>query len=99
MPAGVQYYVIFCFYIGVFLFVVMNSLTSLFVDSVMCYAENNEGERMRDRIRKKHRFMTKLSSLFKEMDVDGSGQVSLSEFSNHLADPRMEAFSESMEME
>lgn len=97
--AGEVYYLIFCFYVGIFLFVIMNSLTSLFVDSVMQYSDADEDELIEEKLSRKAEYMKKLVSLFNQLDDDGSGEITLEEFREHLADPRMEAFGASMEVE
>lgn len=97
--AGSIYYIIFCFYIGVFLFVIMNSLTSLFVDSVMQYAESDEHEMIQDKLMRKAEYMSKLVSLFRELDKSGQGEITLEDFREHLEDPRIEAFGASMDVE
>jgi len=97
--AGMQYYGLFFFYIGFCLFVVMNSLTALFVDGVFEQAEKDRHMIVQDLLNKKSAFTNKLLTLFQELDADCSGEVSHSEFCGHLQDPRLRAFAESMDLE
>jgi len=97
--AGWQYYGLFLFYIGFCLFVVMNSLTALFVDGVFEQSEKDHHMIVQEMLNKRSSFTEKLLTLFKELDADLSGEVSHEEFCGHLADPRLRAFAESLELE
>lgn len=99
LSVGWQYYAIFMIYISFFIFVIMNSLTSIFVDSIMALADSETQDIIRDQMERKQEYMNKIVSLFKSMDADGSGEVSYEEFQANLRDPNLAAFAASLGLE
>lgn len=99
LKAGNMYYAIFCFYIGFFLFIVMNSVTSLFLDNVMTNAQTNEDQIMQDQLARKKQYMSKVVKIFSLVDEDGSGAITYDEFLTHKRDPMLVAFANSLDIE
>merc|ERR1711998_16862 len=89
---------IFCFYIGFFIFVLTNTITAIFVDSVSNYSAEDESSVIQEQLQRKEEYMAKIAALYERMDRDGSGDVSYDEFIRHLTDPRMTAFAECLEI-
>lgn len=96
---GVQYYVIFFFYIGFFLFVLNNAMTSLFVQKLLANVANDETFMVEDRLIRKSEYTRQIESLFKRMDTDNDGQVSFQDLCLSLHDKEMSAFAASLEIE
>lgn len=96
---GAHIYGFFIFYIAIFYFVITNSVTGLIVDSFMAVATKDEETIIAEQISKKKEHMARLVKLFESMHSDGSQEVTLQEFVKHLADPRIEAFAASLEIE
>lgn len=96
---GIHYYAIFCLYIGFFLFVIANSVTSIVVDGMREYSEKDQAAVVSDQLARKEEYKQKISELYKIMDSDGSGEVSFDEFKRHMGDPLAAAFAESLGLE
>lgn len=96
---GLHYYAIFCFYIGFFLFVIANSVTSIVVDGMREYSEKDQAAVVSDQLARKEEYKQKISKLYKTMDSDGSNEVSFDEFKLHMGDPLAAAFAESLGLE
>lgn len=96
---GHHYYAIFCLYIGFFLFVIANSVTSIVVDGMREYSEKDQAAVVSDQLARKEEYKHKIADLYKNMDSDGSGEVSFDEFKLHMGDPLAAAFAESLDLE
>merc|ERR1719329_1508884 len=96
---GIHYYCIFCFYIAFFIFVLMNSVTSIFVDSVTQYSDKDQHQIIQDQLRNKREYMGKIAALYEALDTDCSGDLSLEEFSAGMNNPEMLAFAASLDIE
>eukprot|EP00927_Polykrikos_kofoidii_P057797 TRINITY_DN5198_c0_g1_i2.p1 TRINITY_DN5198_c0_g1~~TRINITY_DN5198_c0_g1_i2.p1 ORF type:complete len:576 (+),score=75.51 TRINITY_DN5198_c0_g1_i2:101-1828(+) len=97
--AGVHYHIFFILYVGLFLFVVSNSITSLFLDSALQYAEKDHHQVIQDQLRRKREYMNKVMTIYAEMDADGSGDVTYEEFCTHMSHPHMMAFAASLDID
>eukprot|EP00927_Polykrikos_kofoidii_P085978 TRINITY_DN9495_c0_g1_i3.p1 TRINITY_DN9495_c0_g1~~TRINITY_DN9495_c0_g1_i3.p1 ORF type:complete len:670 (-),score=92.93 TRINITY_DN9495_c0_g1_i3:156-2096(-) len=97
--AGSHYYMIFVTFIGLFLFVISNSITSLFLDSAMQYADKDHHQVIQEQLARKREYMNKVISIFAHLDVDGSGEVTYEQFEKHMSHPHMMAFAESLEID
>merc|ERR1719329_2018101 len=97
--AGRHYYAIFVLYVAFWMFIFMNVLTSIFVDSVQSYAEEETQEIIRDQLDRRQEYMAKIVKLFMSIDKDGSGEVHFDEFNKHMGDPELSAFAASLDLE
>merc|ERR1719223_8161 len=96
---GQQYYAIFLFYVAFFAFVMINTLTSLFVEGVRRYSEKDDNDLINDELIRKGQYVKKIKALYNHIDLDGSGLVHYDEFIQYLGDPRMQAFATSLDIE
>mmetsp|Transcript_121429 Transcript_121429/g.303025 ORF Transcript_121429/g.303025 Transcript_121429/m.303025 type:complete len:461 (-) Transcript_121429:79-1461(-) len=81
--------VLFCMYVAFGLFAMMNVVTATFVEGVIQRAAQvKEIQKMRDATR-----------LFKSLDLDQSGCITLDEIANHLGSPEVEAFFQSIDVD
>jgi len=99
MPVGYPYYLLFLLYISFFLLVVMNTLTSLFLEATIQNAEKDKNTMIRETLKKKKEYMQMASELFQTLDEDGSGEISEEEFEMHAQDPEMVALASSLEID
>lgn len=90
---------VFVFYVIFFVFVIHNTVTSLFVEGLLDKQANDEQLIMQERIEKKADYVKKIESLFDVLDNDGNGLVSYQELLASLDDPRMILFASSLDME
>lgn len=97
--AGTVYYFAFLFYIAFFLFVIMNTVTSLFVDSIARAANKDDAQLIQDQLSSKDEFVEKIRALYAEMDTDASGEVTFDTFRKCLSDPRVLAFASCLDIE
>merc|ERR1712224_261758 len=89
---GFAFYVLFLLYIAFFLFVLTSTLTSIIVESTISNAEKDQQEMIHLELAKKHDYIKQIKRLYKKMDADGSGDISMDEFSAFLGEPAMLAF-------
>merc|ERR1719469_539520 len=77
----------------------MNSVTSIFVDSVREYSEKDNNAVMSDQLSRKHEYMSKVNALFRSIDDDNSGEVTYEEFQGFMGQDEMLAFASSIDIE
>lgn len=97
--AGSHFYFFFVFFIGFWIIVVVNSITALFVDGALTESEKDDQTMIQEQLRKKSAYVSKIVQLFQLIDHDASGCISNKEFLDHMSDPHMLAFAESLSLE
>lgn len=102
--AGVHYYFIFLVYIVFFLFVIMNALTSIFVDAAMVNSAKDEEQMMQEQMAQKKKYMHQVSEVFNKLnkdntDKDHSNELTLHQFMMHIGDPALDAFAIELEID
>jgi len=98
-PVGGLFVSIFILFIAFYCFVIVNSITSIFVEGVRDYAEKDQGQVIYDQLQRKEEYMNRIVALYQQMDEEGSGDVSFETFCKHLSDPSMVAFAESLDID
>jgi len=96
---GWECYGFFLVYITFFLFIVTNTITSLFVEAMFENSSRDEQLIIHDQLSRRDEYVAKIQGLFTKMDDDGSGDVSYAEFERHLSDEEMVAFCSSLEID
>jgi len=96
---GLQHYVVLLVYIAFFHFLIMNSVTSIFVEGVRHFSEKDRTQIVQQQLERKRDYVESIVELFSRIDKDGSNRVTLEAFNAHLRDPQMRAFAESLEIE
>jgi len=99
IPVGYPFYVLFLLYIAFFMFVVMNTLTSLFIEATMQNAEKDQSTVIRHELQRTSDYIKRAVTLFQKMDADLSGDISEEEFRKHATCPEMMAFASSLELD
>lgn len=89
---GAPFYLCFMLYIAFFMFVVVNTMTSIFVEGAMVNAEKDHKVMMREEMKRKHEYIMLIQKLFTEMDKDGRGQITRESFAEQLSSSEMVAF-------
>lgn len=92
-------YVVFLVYLAFFIFVITNTLTSLYVESSHQCALHDEHAMVQEELEKKESHIQNLRFFFNALDTDASGDVSLSEFTAQMASPQLNAFVASLGIE
>merc|ERR1719336_3617742 len=91
---GGHFYAFFLLYIAFFLFVIMNTLTSLFVETTILHADRDQAQIIQQELERKEEYVAKLKAFFHELDDDQSGHVKYEAFRQRANDPRMHAFAQ-----
>lgn len=96
---GFIFYLLFLVYIAFFAFVVMNTVTGLFIEATMQNSEKDQQMIIQMELEKKGQYIDKLQAFYDEMDDDQDGEISFEEFSRHVNTPEMRAFARSLEID
>jgi len=90
---------LFLLYVSFVYFAVLNVVTGVFCQSAIESAGKDQTMAVEAELANKEEYMRKCHALFKIMDNDDSGSVTVAEFKNHLGDARIQAYFESMDMD
>lgn len=96
---GSSFVLLFFLYISVFTFVVVNTVTALFVENTIATANKDFACSIQNELEKKEEYLESLRLLFEEMDEWGTGEVSLEQFERQIENPKLVAFFASLEIE
>jgi len=99
MEVSIAFFIIFCLYIAFFNFVILNTITSLFVEATISSSMKDYQASIQAELERKDEYMDKLRLLFEEMDDSGDGVVSLEEFTSRIDHPKMIAFASALGLE
>jgi hypothetical protein len=89
---GGPYFFAFLLYIIVFLFVLANIITSLFVDNALRSANNDEALLIEEHNQDKKQLVALIQPWFNSMNKDADDRVSVEEFKRHCQDKKLKAF-------
>jgi len=92
-------YGVFLIYISFFLFVVVNTLTSIILEAVMSNAWKNKQENVAHEMRKRDVYVKQFEALYMKLNMDEPGSLSFAELEKKFADPKMVAFMHALEIE
>jgi len=99
MDISVAFFGIFCLYIAFFIFVILNTITALFVEMTIASAMKDYQSKIQNELEKKDEYIENLQVLFSELDDSGDKVVSMEEFNEKMSDARMQAFAASLGIE
>jgi len=88
----------FVFFIAVGVFVVMNLVTAIIVDTAQNIVKQDTEQQAKEEENKKRRDLKLLSELFMEIDLDGSGELSRQEFFTSLKNVKVKQMLTVMDM-
>merc|ERR1712113_740981 len=77
----------------------MNLLTGIFCENAIEVAHKDTDNVIVEQLADKKRYMMELKELFRSWDTSGDGDLTLTEFQEHISDERMQAFFRSLEIE
>lgn len=95
---GGPYYPVFFVYTAFYMWVLTNTLTSVFVETTMRSAVVDTQQIIQDQLENKERYIRMLIEWYATLDKDGEG-ISQEDFVQKLNDPAMYAFASSMDIE
>lgn len=91
--AGFIFYYLFILYIAFFMFVILNTVTSLFVEQIMECAQNDQEAMVQKELETTRQCIKELKSLFQTINGDEEGgTISFAEFCQHADHPQLIAF-------
>jgi len=90
------FYLVFILYLLVFHFVLLNIITSVFIEACLDNANKDTLGIIQAEMEQKEHYMAVLEVLFEEMDANKDGIISLDEFTDRMDDPQMQAFVSSL---
>jgi len=99
IPVGYTYYLLFLLYVAFFTFIVMNTLTSLFLDAVIRKADKDTSSLIREELKKTGAYVTKAAALFRQIDQNSSGNITEQDFLKYANDAKMAALASSLELD
>jgi len=91
-------YCLFLVYISFFLFVVVNTLTSIIIEATMHSASKERSEVINEELKRKHYYIKSFEALYRRLE-EGSGGVTIDQLEKHLADEEMQAFMQSLDID
>lgn len=96
---GDMYLLLFYTYICFFNFVLLNTVTSLFLDGVMHHTEQDRSAFVHDMLRRKKNLMASLKDLHYHMCDNGETEATLEGFHRHMNEPEMLTFARALEVD
>jgi hypothetical protein len=96
---GWQTFTVFALYMALFMFVIFNAVTSVFVASTEEFAAKDSDSMLHEQLSRKEQYVRQVFSLFEDIAGDVGGEVTKAEFLNHIHDPRMSDFAKSLEID
>merc|ERR550525_458152 len=90
---------LFVMFIAVTVFGIMNVLTSVFVESALQSVQHYKDLLIQESMKAKKMYVDHLREVFKEIDTDDSGSITLAEMEQFLADPSLMLYLESMDIQ
>jgi len=96
---GSVYTAVFIGYIILAQLAVLNVLTGVFCQNAIDSAAHDSELVTQHMLQQREMYVKRLKELFAEIDNDGSGNITLREFQDHLLDPRVQAYFESLELD
>lgn len=95
---GWMYVGIFLLFILFTLFAFLNIITGFFCENAIEVASRDKEYVIRQQLEDKKKYMSEFKDLFSGMDLDGSGEISLTELQDHINDRTMQAYFAHLEL-
>lgn len=89
---SIAWVLVFAFYISFASFAVLNVMTGVFCHSAMEGAEHDREMILQSMMVNKKRFAKRMQSVFKCMDTDNAGFITIKKFESHLSDEPVQVF-------
>lgn len=96
---GLHFYLLFLFQIAVYSFVIMNTISSVFMEAVLANADKDHQQVIEHHMEKKEVYIDKLQVFYDEIDDNKDGELGYEEFMAHADSPHMHAFANSLEID
>lgn len=90
---------VFTIFIAFAYFAVLNVVTGVFCQSAIETAQQNEDLVIQTQIANKKVYVDRIKRLFKDMDIDQSGDITIREFEKHLGSDSVQAYFASLDLD
>lgn len=90
---------LFVIFIAVTVFGIMNVLTSVFVESALQSVQHYKDLLIQESMKAKKMYVDHLREVFREIDTDLSGEITMEEMEQFLTDPSLMQYLESMDIQ
>lgn len=98
-PLGGLYHGLFVLYVTFAVFVVLNAVAAVFVESAMQSSQRDRELLIREKLKDRDNYHRQMRNVFLEMDNDGTGTITLDEFERHLDDDRVKAYFDTLKLD
>lgn len=95
----VFYHGLFIVYIAVACFAIMNVVTGIFVETTMRVAHVDRDALVQEEVKNKQNYMIAAAQVFRDMDTDGSNEVTVEEFKKAMKDRRVLAYINALQLD
>lgn len=96
--AGVAMVLIFLFFIAFAYFAVLNVVTGVFCQSAIESSQHDKEVVVQNELAKRKSYEEKITQLFRGIDTNDDGCITLQEFENHLQDEQVIAYFDALEL-
>mmetsp|Transcript_89252 Transcript_89252/g.239225 ORF Transcript_89252/g.239225 Transcript_89252/m.239225 type:complete len:249 (-) Transcript_89252:98-844(-) len=86
------YVVAFYIFIAFSLFVMLNVVSAIFIDSTLQRSKNDRDFVVHQEMSGRQEFMRKMEVIFDELDPENHGKISLRQFQSYIGDPKKNAY-------
>eukprot|EP00930_Biecheleria_cincta_P015297 TRINITY_DN12805_c0_g1_i2.p1 TRINITY_DN12805_c0_g1~~TRINITY_DN12805_c0_g1_i2.p1 ORF type:complete len:604 (-),score=90.82 TRINITY_DN12805_c0_g1_i2:30-1790(-) len=98
VPVGMVWVYLFSVYIGFVYFAVLNVMTGIFCQSAISEVQRDQDLVISAALQDKQKFRESIAQLFKSIDQDGSGEITLIEFEEHFNDEGTRVIFDALEL-
>merc|ERR1719428_1213670 len=93
------YWIFFIVYVWGITFAVVRIISAIFLKETLAAAASDQENAVAERLKKKNRDVENLRRLFQEADVDGTGSITMDEFTALLDSPQVKPWLSVLELE
>jgi len=94
-----QYQILFLMFLTFTMFALLNVVTGVFVDAATQGSQNNQQMIINEEMHAKRQYLKRLAEMFQQMDEDGNGTLTTSEFNDALRDDCVKAFFHALKLD
>lgn len=89
----------FVVYVSFTLFAMLNVITGFFCEKAVDTAAQDRHSAIQEQLQNKERYIKEMEVLFKDIDVDRSGNITFSELEHAMGDERVQAYFSSLQLD
>merc|ERR1719436_905847 len=93
------YPMLFCVYVAVAYFAILNVVTGIFVETTLQVANGDREALIHEEMRSKETYVKQVQAIFKDMDADNSDNITIEEFKKAMKDKRVLAYFNALQLD